>query len=290
VTINNSQFNGNNGITLDANGVQTFHGYGLQVVTDGNIFLNLVDASNNTLYGARLDAGGIVNISSNVTPGTTPYVTVTTFSNNTTGSATNPLGHGLEIVSAGNVRIEGMVLDGNQTFGAHIQSGGFVLLDNVTATNNGTNGVEVEVAGCATVLQFNGTYTGNGQYGLNIVNGVFSQSGGVFGSNGAGDILHTTTCPAPAVPTTPAPGANSLAGVTKASFMGASGLFKSSVGTFGARQVVTLNSFLAGNKLASGGHVGLFFGKYAFVYFSDGSMQIIMLSPNSLDGLAMNGS
>jgi hypothetical protein len=54
---------------------------------------------------------------------------------------------------------------------------------------------------------------------------------------------------------------------------------------------VTLNSFLANSKLAGGAtHIGLFFGQYAFVYFEDGSMQIIALSPSSLDGLAMNGS
>lgn len=283
VSISNSQFNSNNGVTLDAAGTPTFHGYGLQVVTQGSIFLDGVNASDNTLFGAHLDAGADVQI------------TNSNFSNNTTGSATDVLGRGLEVISAGNVSMTNVVLDNNQTFGANIQTTtGFVFLDNVTATNNGTNGVEVEVAGCSSVFLINGTYTGNGQYGLNIVNGVFTQSGGVFGSNGAGDILHTTTCPAPTSPTTTpttpvTPGVNSLAGVTKASLMGASGVFKSSVGILSAsgRPVVTLNSFLASSKLA-GGHVGLFFGKYAFVYFSDGSMQIIMLSPNSLDGLAMN--
>ena len=54
VSINNSTFTNNNGVTLDSAGTPTFHGYGLQVVTPGSIFLNTVTASNNTLFGAHL--------------------------------------------------------------------------------------------------------------------------------------------------------------------------------------------------------------------------------------------
>ncbi|MGZ9234304.1 MAG: right-handed parallel beta-helix repeat-containing protein [Anaerolineales bacterium] len=289
VSISNSQFSNNNGITGTDPANPTYHGLGLQIVTQGNIFLNGVTASDNTLFGALLDAGLDVVVSNS------------TFNNNTTGSLAQQLGHGLDIVSDGNVFLDTVAATGNQTYGANIQAAGDVFLDSVTATNNGTNGVEVELAGCTTVFLINGTYTGNGQYGLTIVNGLLNQSGGVFSGNGVGDILHTTTCTAPVAPTTPTTpttnpeppqGVNALASVTKASFMGtdASGVFKSSFGTLSTKNVVTLNSFLANTRLASGGHVGLFFGKYAFVYFSDGSMQIIMLSPNSLDGLAMGGS
>lgn len=296
VSISNSLFSGNNGITLDAAGNQTFHGLGLQVITLGNIFLDGVTASGNTLFGALLDAGMDVQIANS------------TFSNNTTGSTTVVLGRGLEVISDGSVTMQNVVLDSNQTFGANIQTtAGFVALDNVTATNNGTNGVEVEVAGCSTVFQINGTYTGNGEYGLTIANGLLNRSGGVFGGNGVGDILHTTTCIAPTAPITPTtpttpnaptnnpvgsgnsqPAGASLSGGAQYSAASGNSLFKSAQGM---RNVVTLNSFLANSKLAGGAsNAGLFFGQYVFVYFEDGSMQIIALAPSSLDSVAMNGS
>src|SRR5215212_2206875 len=94
VSINNSTFTNNNGVTLDSAGTPTFHGYGLQVVTPGSIFINTVTASNNTLFGAHLDAGVDV------------FVSNSDFSNQTSGSATDQTGRGLEISSGGNVLLD----------------------------------------------------------------------------------------------------------------------------------------------------------------------------------------
>src|SRR6185503_9795671 len=63
VSINNSFFTNNNGITVDSAGTQTFHGNGLEVksgnaTTVGSITLTGVTASNNTLFGAHLEANG----------------------------------------------------------------------------------------------------------------------------------------------------------------------------------------------------------------------------------------
>ena len=153
VSINNSTFTNNKGTTLSSGGTPTFHGYGLNVITSGNIFINFVDASNNTLFGAHLEAGSDVVISDSQ------------FNNETSGSTTDQTGRGLEIISGGNVFLSNVSLDSNQTFGANIQAGGLVFLDTVTATNNGLDGVDVQ-SNCTTVFLNAGNYANNGGYGL----------------------------------------------------------------------------------------------------------------------------
>jgi len=301
VSINDSTFTGNNGVTLDGTGTPTFHGYGLQVITLGNIFLNLVDASNNTLFGAHLDAGGDVTISSNVFPGTITHVPASTFSNNTTGSATDQLGRGLEIISDGNVFLDNVTINGNQTFGANIQAGGDVFLDMVTATNNGTNGVEVE-ASCTTVFLINGNYSTNGQYGLSILNAALNQSGApIFGTNGTGDIFHDPgTCifpvanpPTPPVtnPISPVAPSQQVSGVVNNSASSSVSLgmpVKSSGNTWSSGNV-TLNSFLGNTRTFSGStHIGIFTGQYAYIYSSFG-MQVIAFSQTWPSEIAMVG-
>jgi hypothetical protein len=304
VAISNSTFNGNNGIT-GTPGNQTLHGYGLGVVTQGNITLSGVLANDNTLYGAHLDAGMDVT------------VTGSSFSILTSDPVLVPVAadnHGLHIVAAGNVFLDTVNLSNNATYGASIQAGGDVFLDSVTATNNGTNGVEV-VANCTNVFLMNGTFTGNGQYGLSIVNGLLTQSGTpLFSGNGAGDIFQDPgTCVFPTTPPTPPtppvppttppnspnpptpPAQNPAAPVTSGAsaqggsslsqtvgYSGGNSLFKSASGSVNAKSLVSLKSFLSGAT-----HVDLFSGLYAIVYFEDGSMQIIVLAPNSVDGLAM---
>jgi hypothetical protein len=188
VSITNGIFTGNKGVTLDSAGNQTFWGYGLQVIAGdasnvGDISLNGVIASNNTLFGAHLESNGDVTVSKS------------DFSGQTTGVATALLGRGLEIVSGGTVFLDNTTINNNQTFGANIQANSDVFLDAVTATGNGTNGVEVK-GNCSTLWLTNGTYSSNGQYGLSITDLQLDQSGTpIFASNGAGDIFHNpTTC------------------------------------------------------------------------------------------------
>lgn len=292
VSISNSQFNSNNGITQDSSGNPTFHGYGLQVITDGNIFLDGVTASDNTLFGARLESGLDV------------LVTNSTFSNNTSGTEPgNPVvGRGLEVVTTGNVLMENVTLSNNQTFGANIQAGGAVFLDTITATGNGTNGVEVE-ATCTDVFLMDGTYTDNGGYGLSVINGNLTQSGApVFANNVAGNIFNdpgTCVFAPPTTPTTPTnppvykpndvgPVVPVIPGVTAlgkaVSFSGESLSAPSAAG------MVSLNSFLAGHGMTySNTHIGVFTGKYAYVYLSSG-MQIVAYTPSPANELAVNGS
>jgi hypothetical protein len=308
VTINNSEFLSNNGIVLDSAGNEVFHGVGLEVVTLGNIFLDAVNASGNTFHGALLDAGMDVSVSNS------------TFSNNTSlnnqSTGTPPAtGKGLVIVSDGNVLLDHVVFDGNQTFGASIQAGEAVFLDTVTATNNGTNGVEV-LANCTQVFLIGGTYTNNGQYGLSIINGALNQiSPPVFGGNGTGDIfqdpgtcIFTTTTTEPLIPpvddggTTPPtdspdggspvispPAAASPARTLNPSTSSAA--FNFSGRTLSTMDRATLNSFLANVRLGGGSglHIGLVMGKYALIYFANGR-QIIVFLPAYLNEFAMGGS
>ena len=307
VSISDSTFNSNNGITLGASGETLLHGEGLRVVTSGgNITLNNVSATDNTLLGAHLDAGLDVTVANS------------NFSIVTLNDPEVPVGednHGLQIISDANVFLDTVTLGNHATYGANIQAGGDVFLDAVTSTNNGTNGVEV-VASCTNVFLINGTYTDNGQYGLSIVNGLLTQSGApVFANNVAGNIFqdpgtcvfNPTTPPTPPTPpvippttpveepvappsnpTTPvltgAPqqGSNSLAQTVRFSSPSASA-FKSSGGTLTGKNTVSLSSFLAGG----GSLADLFSGLYTIVYFADGSFQIVVLAPHSLDGLAM---
>jgi len=305
VAINNSSFSNNKGVTLDSAGNQTFHGYGLQVVTPGNISLNGVIASNNTLFGAHLESGLDVNILNS------------DFSNQTSGSATDQTGRGLEVISGGSVILDTVTLNNNQTFGANIQAVDGIFLDTVTATGNGQNGVEVK-GNCTTLFLIGGTYSNNGQYGLSITDLQLNQSGSpIFATNGAGDIFQNpTTCVFPAStpftpPTPPVDNTGStpvdngtLANTTQAEStteesvstvysLSSSSAFRDSaaigsfVGKFNNVGNVTLNSFLANTTLAQSTHVSLFIGKYAYVYSLYG-MQIFVYYP-SLDNVAMVG-
>lgn len=289
VAISDSTFSSNNGVTLDGSGNETFHGYGLQVITDGSISLNRVVASGNTLFGAHLESGLDVTVANS------------DFSNQTSGDGNPATGRGLEIITDGNVFLDSVTLNNNQTFGADIQAGGDVFLRNVTADGNGTTGVEVQT-NCGTLFLIGGTYQNNGQYGLSVLNTALNQSvAPVFANNMAGNIFQDPgTCdftpPTPPTPPTTPPiyQPNDLGAVTPRAIDGGAFAralnFSSGNLSLTAAGQVSLNSFLASYAAYSGLHLGPFTGKYAYVYLSSGIMQIVLYSPNSLNELAMSGS
>lgn len=295
VSITDSSFSNNNGITVDG-----YFGYGLQVITPGNIFINNVNASGNTLFGAHLESG------------LDTFVSNSTFSNQTSGDNADQTGRGLEIISNGSVLLDTVIIDGNQTFGADILAGADVHLRNLTVTNNGTNGMAVETS-CGNVLLFDGTYTGNGEYGLSILNSLLTTNGApVFGGNGLGDVFNDPgTCvfspatplapPTPPTPpaqqpetpvegpSTPVERPDSLAYIVKHGLMSKnvtkitkSAATGSLVG--GASGTVTLNNLFGfaplGKQTAS-----LFTGNYKFVY---SGLEIIAIVPNAFNELALN--
>ena len=294
VTIIDSRFSDNKGETLTG-GVTTFHGLGLQVTSDSNIFLNGVTASGNTLFGAHLEAAGDVSIRNSF------------FNNNTTGTATDALGRGLEVISSGgSVFMNTVTLDGNQLFGANIQAPGDVFLDFITATNNGTNGVEADAA--CTFLN-GGTFTGNGEYGLSLVNPALNQIGTpVFSGNGLGDIFPPNPPACPVVSGGTGGGGTGGTGTGGSTSGGNSGNVSTnltqfaSLATIGATISTTspmskdlglINSGATLNSLFTGSYrmfgistilspdatmIGLFTGKYAYIHSPFG-LQIVLLQP-----------
>ena len=291
VSVNNSNFLSNNGVTVSGSGTTQYDGTGLQINSDANIFINNTNATGNSLFGANLTAAGDVAIANS------------TFSNTTTGVATAPLGVGLSIVSGQNVFIDTVTLDSNQLAGADIQATGDVFLDFVTATNNGTNGVQVD-ANC-TFLN-GGTYTGNGEYGLFLTNPALNVvTPPVFSGNGLGDIF-------PA-----APGACPVA-VTGGNTGGSTGNSSSGTNTSSQSQsalllttmnfnttlyrglglnnsgAITLDSLFANNYQLIGvstspsGKVttlGIFTGKYAYIHSAHGLQIVILSQPTIFSGV-----
>ncbi|HSL44704.1 MAG TPA: hypothetical protein VK897_14805 [Anaerolineales bacterium] len=246
VSINDSSFSNNRGVTEDATGT-THHGHGLQITTLADIFLNNVTADNNSLFGGQLNAGGEVAIAGG------------SFSNTSTGDNAAALGKGLDIISAGDVSLSA-----------------------VTANDNDTDGAAVQ--GVCTNLD-GGTYSGNGQYGINLGNSALNLiSSPTFANNGAGDIFpeNPPTCGgvavAPTTTTTSAAVTNvftSLQVAPKATATGSS----SNTSSGG----VSLTEFMKGNGIAFG---SIFFGQYAYLDSSSG-LQVVALAPAS-DTLAMD--
>jgi hypothetical protein len=268
VSITGSQFSDNRGTIINGT-TPTYHGTGLQVTTLADLTIQDTSATNNMLFGGQLNAGGAVSISGG------------SFSNTSTGSSADVSGKGLDIVSGGNTSLYQVVLDNNQTAGATIQAGGFVWPDTVTATNNGTDGIAVQTT-CTHLSS--GTYTGNGQYGLNLGTSALDLlSQPTFANNGAGDIF-------PANPPTCAfafGGTNTTGGTSTAANIFTS--FKlSSGGVVSSSANMSLSSFLANSKTANGSIASIFFGKYGYVY-SDSGFQVFAFAP-ATNELAMSGS
>lgn len=280
ININNSRFLSNNGETVSGAGVTTFHGMGILATSDNSIFINTTEASGNSLFGANLNAAGDVAIANSF------------FNNTTTGSATDALGVGLQIVSGKNVFIDTVTLDGNQLSGAIVQAAGDAFLDFITATNNGTNGMEVD-ASC-TFLN-GGTFTGNGQYGLSLVNPLLNQVGSpVFSGNGAGDIF--PPAPASCAPafviggntgntntgngiTSNEPQLVSLATMSSNNSKGM-GLINS--GAITLENLFANNYQLFGVSTSLSGDVttlGMFTGKYAYIHSANGLEIVLLVQP-----------
>ena len=175
------------GVEASYNGVK-----GLYLMTNGagNIFLNNGIFVENGDYGiyAKANEGGI------------DLFNVTVTGNDVTG-----IGAFLKTQNSGNVFVDNGSFDYNTKTGLLIVSSGLVYLIDVTADNNGGNGVEIygtSTYGCLcpgdnvvnVVVNVNGgNFMNNGSYGLMVKPGpegnlVFI-SPATFGGNGLGDYL-----------------------------------------------------------------------------------------------------
>ena len=263
VSIVDSNFNNNRGVTT-IGGVTEFHGHGLQINTLSDINIQNTNANNNMLFGGELTAGGQVAIQGG------------SFSDTTTApEGTVALGQGLKITSTGNTSLDQVVLNNNQTEGADIQAGGDVFLTGVTATNNGSDGILVDGT-CVHVT--GGTYSGNGQYGLNLGSSPLDLiSSPVFSSNVAGNIFPAT--PVSCAPPLVTPGTSPVNNNAGAANLFAGKLALTSANSGMSSNNISLISFLA-NQGTAASSFGTFIGIYTYVDTKDG-LQIYVLSPVS---------
>lgn len=284
VSINSSSFSNNNGVTNAADGTPLYHGYGLQVTTPGNIFINMVTASNNTLYGAHLESGADTIISNS------------DFSNQTSSTTTEMIGRGLEVISGGNIFLDTVTINNNQTFGANLKAAGDIFLGTVTATGNGTDGISLQ-AMCTHL--FGGNISSNGGVGLNLGTSALDlMSPPTFGGNGQGDMVPAApvscapgaTPTVPETPTTPATPATPGTTVTQAaSGSGFSFLVSAASSNSNSASAVSggtsyagmsLNTYLASIRTGNASSHGLFIGKYAYVESLAG-LQVFAILPEA---------
>jgi len=245
VFVYNSQFNNN---VSDSN--VFIDDTGLIVNAAGYVDIYNVEAKENRLIGAIITAADDV------------FVTDSTFTDNRgftcslnwcpEGSITYH-GYGLQVTTPGLIQVSGTNASNNNLFGATLNGGMInvedsifnnngmgngltvnatddVTLINVTASNNGDNGVDVTGVSCDQTVQVNGgTFSDNALFGLSVLNATLSLDGTqVFVNNGSGDffanpcvvvIATPSTQPVSPVVTTnsnPAP-ASTGAGITSTS-------------------------------------------------------------------------
>ncbi|GEM_PF-1753322 len=124
VRITDSVFSGNKSYTCLYCGGKTYYGYGLQVISLDSIYLDGVDASDNNLFGAYLDAVGEMEIFDS------------TFNDNGSISKDNIDGKGLEVKGGATVTLQNVLANGNRQFGADITAVGDVTIRNSVFSGN----------------------------------------------------------------------------------------------------------------------------------------------------------
>lgn len=104
-------------------------GYGLQIVSGGAVGLTNVAASANNLYGASIQAGTNVSI----------YYSDFSDNRSYTGSACSGYtvyGYGLKATAGGSIQLDGVRAERNYLYGASLQAGANVSVNNSIFSNN----------------------------------------------------------------------------------------------------------------------------------------------------------
>ena len=209
--------------------------FGIQASTqDGNLNLTDVEASYNKSKGMYLSTSGLGNvfvldgeivengyygIYASTNEGDINLDTVSVLGDDGVATTSNDdltdIGAMLKSYSGGNVFVTDSSFNHNTTTGLIVISSATVELNNVTADQNGVNGVEIytpQTAYCrgaseaTTQVIVNvdaGTFTNNGEYGILAMPGPAGTlnfvAPSVFGGNGTGDYLldlrEPTICP-----------------------------------------------------------------------------------------------
>jgi len=198
-----------NNITIDGVSNQT----GLTLQTDGVINLNDVEVTNSQA-GMDLNAGeevSLVNVnaSDNETYGAhinadKVAIDTASFSNNGSGSDTNPTGSGLEVNSVNDVALVNVTANNNQLFGANIVSSNVVAVEHsffsgnfATTYNNEDDGYGLRVVTTGTIDVDDVTADNNYRYGAYLEGGNItvestSENNSSFSTNGSGDMENPT--------------------------------------------------------------------------------------------------
>lgn len=188
VVVSNGFFNSNQGYAY-ING-WVYDGYGLKIVTSGNINVSNITANDNFLFGAHLE-GAAINVSNS------------SFSENNSDWHEHSTGSGLKIAGSGNVTLVSVSANNNQQFGADIQTSGQV---NVTDSffNGNTSytysqageksyygyGLHIFTTNDVSLLRVEAT--GNYLYGAFIEANDVAIDTANFSNNGSGDALALT--------------------------------------------------------------------------------------------------
>jgi hypothetical protein len=175
VEVGNSTFNLN---STGSNRTPT--GRGLEIEATGDVLVQHIQANNNQLFGANIQANGDVTVLSSV------------FAGNKYTNQGNRGGYGLKVVAKGDVLLgaasdtpsTGVSATGNGAEGAILTSNATVQVSNSTFNNNGTNGLTITANGNVTLTNVNAT--GNASNGVEITgtcSSVISVNGGIFANN-----------------------------------------------------------------------------------------------------------
>lgn len=193
VNVTNSFFNGNKSYTYSQDGEKSYYGYGLHIFTTDDISLINVEATDNNLYGALLEANDVA-------------VDTANFSNNGSGDALALTGYGLKVVSENDVALIRVTANNNQKFGADIQATGAVAIqasffngqiayyhDYFTGEilqRDGGYGLHVVTLGPIALKDVEAQ--GNYLYGAHLEGGNTTVENSVFANNGSGVITSPT--------------------------------------------------------------------------------------------------
>jgi len=182
-------------------------GFGLEVVSDGDVEIFGVTANENKLFGASIITDGSVLIEDSEFSRNRGKIC--SFCHNTYFGygliidaqndiemsgvlASENSRSGAQITAAADLTIAGSTfnLNGFQKFkysGLDITASGDVILDNVEASNNGNHGVHINGDNCAAVSITDGVFSDNNAYGVKVYNGTLGLFGSpVFSGNGYG--------------------------------------------------------------------------------------------------------
>ena len=191
VEIQDSFFNGNQSYTWW--GDKEYFGYGLRIVTAEDVSLINVEATNNNLFGAYIQANDVAIDTAN-------------FSNNGSGDALNMTGYGLQVISEIDVALTAITANNNQLFGANVQATGAVSIahsyfnghiayyydyfSGEILSRDGGYGLNVATLGPIAINDV--TAEGNYLYGASLEGGATTVENSNFNANGSGVITDPT--------------------------------------------------------------------------------------------------